>query len=110
METVEPALWPWLAGGLACLAGGWALRTTARLDALLRLFGGGPASAVERGRLPAAILFCGAAWLFVWLSLVLPFTGGQRPWSLRTPASGSPARWRPPHTPTWPCGAGTWPG
>ena len=82
METLEPSTWPYLAGGLASLAAGWSLRTPARLDRLCRLLGSGPATEPERRWLPLALLFAGAGWLCMWLSTVIPFTGGQRPYAI----------------------------
>lgn len=80
METLEPSAWPYLIGGLVCAAAGWALRDHSRLDGLLKLLGSGPASATEQRRLPWALVFAGGSWIFMWLSMVIPFTGGQRPY------------------------------
>jgi len=80
METLEPSSWPYLLGGLLCLTAGWWLRDKTRLDGLFRLLGGEPAGPRERVRLRNLFWFSGASWMFMWLSMILPFTGGQRPY------------------------------
>lgn len=80
METAEPASWPYVVGGLLCLTAGWWMTPKARLDALFRVLGSGPSGPKERTRLPALLYFSGAAWAFMWLSMIVPFTGGQRPY------------------------------
>src|SRR5688572_2160505 len=80
METAEPSAWPYLLGGLLCLTAGWWITPKTRLDALFRLLGSGPAGAKERTRLPLLLWFSGASWTFMWLSMIVPFTGGQRPY------------------------------
>src|SRR5688572_10318706 len=80
MDTAEPSSWPYLLGGLICLTAGWWISRKPRLDALFGLLGSPPSGPQERTRLPLLLWFSGAAWAFMWLSMILPFTGGQRPY------------------------------
>lgn len=82
MEPMDAFAWPYLLGGLVCGGAGWALRARGRVSALFTLLGSGAASDAELRWLPRALLFAGGSWIFMWLSLVLPFRGGQHPFAV----------------------------